>query len=84
MTKETTVATIISKTAKAAAKIAEKKCGKCAGSGVYRWGVFTTDITTNKTTSSHAGVCYECGGKGYRTAADVKRCDNYWNYYARV
>lgn len=36
-------------------------CGKCSGSGEYRWGL------------RHSGQCNACRGKGYQTRADMAR-----------
>ena len=42
-------------------------CGKCRGSGKYRWGA----VVNGK--AAHAGACHSCGGTGRQSAADIKR-----------
>jgi DnaJ-class molecular chaperone len=43
------------------------KCGKCSGSGQYRWG---PQINGQ---SKYSGQCHSCGGKGFQTRRDIRR-----------
>jgi DnaJ-class molecular chaperone len=47
------------------------QCGKCRGSGEYRWGA----VINGK--SQHSGKCNSCGGKGHQDAADIRRNEAY-------
>ena len=51
----------------AAAEAATVKCGRCQGTGVYRWGAVINGRST------HQGACYQCEGKGRQGQADFKR-----------
>lgn len=53
-------------------------CFKCDGTGKYIWGAITNGVPAK------SGTCFGCKGKGYQTPEDVKRCENYWNHFARV
>jgi len=47
------------------------ECGKCRGTGIYRWGTSTNGRT------AHEGPCYSCSGTGRQDAADIRRNNTY-------
>jgi DnaJ-class molecular chaperone len=59
-------------------KDGKEYCGKCNGTGTYKWGASVNGRPSN------VGTCYSCQGKGVMTKKDVKRNDYYWNYCARI
>jgi DnaJ-class molecular chaperone len=56
------------------------KCPKCNGSGVY----YGRGVVENGVFKGHTGKCYTCRGTGQQTFSDYKRCETYWNRYARI
>jgi DnaJ-class molecular chaperone len=61
------------------ARKAERKCSKCNGDGLYKYGgAIVNGVFTGK-----VGTCFACEGKGVQTSKDVARCDSYWNHRAR-
>jgi DnaJ-class molecular chaperone len=42
-------------------------CGKCQGTGVYRWGAVKNGRP------SQSGACHSCGGTGQQTRQDIAR-----------
>ena len=51
-----------------------ERCRRCAGTGE-----FVTMVVNGKPTGP-GGICYRCNGKGFQTAGDEKRNDNYDRY----
>jgi DnaJ-class molecular chaperone len=49
-------------------------CGKCRGTGTYRWGASVNGK------SAHEGTCFSCQGTGKQSAADIKRNHTYNRY----
>ena len=49
------------------------KCGKCNGTGRYRWG----GGTVNGKFTGNEGTCFSCRGKGHQTWSDIKRNETY-------
>lgn len=47
------------------------RCNKCKGTGKF------------KKTNGTQGTCFDCQGKGYQTAKDATRIQNYWAYRQR-
>lgn len=50
------------------------QCGKCKGTGEYRWGA----IVNGKAT--HSGPCHSCRGTGKQDAKQIAR-NNAYNRY---
>jgi DnaJ-class molecular chaperone len=50
------------------------KCGKCNGTGTYRWGAFVNGRAT------HEGTCYSCRGTGEQTRVQMRRNSVYNNH----
>ena len=50
------------------------RCGKCNGTGEYRWGA------TVNGKSQHRGRCNSCRGTGRQTMADMMRNRTYNRY----
>ena len=58
---------------------AEHGCD-CNGSGVFHGRGYVENGVFKGT----VGVCFGCGGKGWRDRADAIRCSTYWNKDARI
>jgi len=56
-----------------AARDATTECDRCSGTGDYRWGSQTYDITMKTWKSAHSGVCFRCEGKGKQNQDDYRR-----------
>ena len=56
----------------------DEKCLDCGGSGVWVMGPITNGVP------ARSGECYRCKGKGYQTAADVRRNRYYDNKIRRI
>jgi hypothetical protein len=52
------------------------RCGRCAGTGQ-----FITMVLNGRPTGP-GGICYRCEGKGYQSARDEERNDNYDQFAA--
>lgn len=58
----------------------EYDCDGCNGNGVY----YGAGSVVNGQFVGFTGKCYRCGGKGYQTPADRKRCYVYDTRYRRI
>ena len=47
------------------------KCGKCSGTGFYRWGA----VVNGKAT--HQGTCFSCRGTGKQDRRQMRRNETY-------
>ena len=50
------------------------KCGKCSGSGEYRWGPSVNGV------SKHSGTCFSCRGTGRQNRRQIMRNGTYNRY----
>lgn len=55
-------------------------CWKCKGTGLF----YGRGYVENGVFKGSTGPCYQCQGTGIESAADKRRCDNYWAYHARA
>lgn len=56
------------------------ECDGCRGDGIY----YGRGYVENGVFKGFQGTCFRCGGKGYQTAADVKRNNYYDNRVRRI
>ena len=61
-----------------AAKRVKITCRRCAGTGQF------ITMVENGIPKGPGGICYRCGGKGYRVEGDERRNYGYDVYYRRV
>jgi DnaJ-class molecular chaperone len=50
------------------------QCGKCRGTGTYRWGASVNGKMTK------SGSCHSCQGTGQQTRRDIRRNEAYNRY----
>jgi hypothetical protein len=55
-------------------------CDGCSGDGVY----YGRGYVENGVFKGVTGTCFRCGGKGYRTARDIRRNRYYDNHVRQV
>lgn len=53
-------------------------CHNCKDGVYYISGAVVNGVFRGRT-----GMCFQCQGKGYTTAADRRRTDNYYRYHYR-